>query len=222
MGNQYHINIKKYSLQKFKKNLESRDMIPSRVSLKNDLDERFKILETNSITNLKELIDRLKTKPEIKQFSIDTGLTIEYLTLIKREAKSYLPNPVRLDKFSGIPSKYVIRLEAEGLKNTRQLFNKAKDKNGRERISQRIEIPIEILNELVGLSDLTRAYGVGPVFARIIYDVGIKSINEFIKRSAEDFIKLYDEKEQKKANFGINEIQFSLELAKELDIAVEL
>jgi len=222
MGNKYHLNIEKYSLQKFKDNLKSRDMIPSRVSLKDDLDERFEILEINDIANLKELIDALKTKPKIELFSKETGLTKEYLTLLKREANSYLPSPVRLDKFPGVPTKYVDRLEAEGIINSRQLFNEAKDKNERERISQRTEIPIEILNELVCLSDLARAYGVGPVFARMIYDVGIKSIKEFVENTAEDFIRIYEEKEQKKADFGVGEIQFSLELAKELDIAVEI
>jgi len=222
MANRYHINIEKYSLQKFKKNLESRDVIPSRVSLKDELDERFKILEINSITNLKELIDALKTKLKIELFSEETGLTIEYLTLLRREAKSYLPNPVRLDKFPGIPTKYVNRLETEGIINSRQLFNEAKGRNERERLLQRTEIPFEILNELVCLSDLARAYGVGPVFARIIYDVGIKSIKEFVENTAEDFIKIYEEKEQKKADFGVNEIQFSLELAKELDFAIDI
>ena len=74
----------------------------------------------------------------------------------------------------------------------------------------------------VSLSDLSRIYGVGPVFARIIYDVGIRSVREFVECTAEDFVRIYEEKEHKKADFGVNEIQFSLELAKELDIAVEL
>jgi len=38
------------------------------------------------------------------------------------------------------------------------------------------EILVEILNELVCLSDLARVYGVGPVFARMIDDVGMKTI----------------------------------------------
>jgi hypothetical protein len=192
------------------------------VSLKDELDERFKILEINGINNLKDLIDLLKTKPKIEQFSKETGLAIEYLTLLNREARSYLPNPIRLDKFTGIPTKYVDRLDAEGIRNSRQLFNEAKNKNERVQISQRTEIPIDIMNELVCLSDLVRAYGVGPVFARMIYDVGIKSIKEFVENTAEEFIRIYEEKEQKKADFGVNEIQFSLELAKELDIAVEI
>ncbi len=222
MRNQYHIDLEKYSLQKFKSNLKSRDMIPSRVSLKDEVDERFKILEINGITNLKELTEVLKTKQKIELFSKETGLTIEYLTLLNREAKSYLPNPIRLDKFSGIPTKYVDRLDVVGIRNTRQLFNEAKGTNEREQLSQKTEIPIEIMNELVCLSDLARAYGIGPVFARMIYDVGIKSIKAFIEFTAEDFIRIYEEKNQKKADFGVNEIQFSLELARELDIAIEI
>ena len=222
MRDQYHIDLEKYSLQKFKHNLESRDMIPSRVSLKDELDERFKILEINGITNMKELTDVLKTKQKIELFSKETGLTIEYLTLLNREAKSYLPNPTRLDKFAGIPTKDVERLDVVGITNTRRLFNEAKDRKDRQRLSQATGIPIEILTELVCLSDLSRIYGVGPVFARMIYDVGIKSVKEFVQYSAEDFIRIYEEKEQKKADFGVNEIQFSLELAKELDVAVEL
>ena len=222
MTSQYHIDLEKFSLQRFKTSLESRELIPSRSSLKDDLDERFRILEVNGISNLSELIGALKTKPKIAAFSQETGLTIEYLTLLNREAKSYLPNPVRLDKFPGISREFVDSLEAEGIKNSRQMFNEAKDKNERNRISRKTGIPIETLNELVGLSDLVRAYGVGPVFARMIYDVGIQSIKEFVAYTAEDFVRIYEEKEQKKADFGVGEIQFSLELAKELDIAVEL
>ena len=143
MGNQYHLDLEKYSLKKFKNNLKSRDMIPSWVSWKEELEERFKILEINGITNLQELIDRLKTKQKINYFSKGTGLSTEYLTILKREAKSYLPNPIRLDKFPGIPTKFVNRLEAEGIRNSRQLFNAAKDKNERERLSQRTEFPME-------------------------------------------------------------------------------
>jgi len=62
MNERYQIDLAKYSLQKFKRSLQSREMIPSRISLKDDLDARFRILENRGIANLKELIDRLKTK----------------------------------------------------------------------------------------------------------------------------------------------------------------
>ena len=113
------------------------------------------------------------------------------------------------------------KLETVGIKNSRHLFNAASKRTERDRLSKRTEIPIDILDELVGLSDLSRAYGVGPVFARVIYDVGIKSIQEFIAYTAEDLIRIYEQKTQKKADFGVNEIQFSLKLATELELMVE-
>jgi hypothetical protein len=190
--------------------------------LKDKLDERFKILLDNGITNLEELIDRLYTKQKIDLFSQETGLSKEYLTILKREANSYRQNPVRLDKFPGIPIKYVRRLDAEGIRNSRTLFHEAKNRKDREKLAKKTDIPIEILDELICLSDLSRAYGVGPVFARLIYDVGIKTIEDFVNLTAEEIVRIYEDKEQKKADFGVNEIQFSLELARELDIAVEI
>jgi hypothetical protein len=219
MKAQYHIDLEKYSLQKFKNNLDSRKMIPSRVSLKEDLDERFRILENAGISNLKELIAALKTKPKIEEFSNATGLSIQYLTLLNREAKSYLPNPIRLDKFPGVSSIAIEKLEAIGIKNTRHLFSAAQEKTEREQLAQQTDIPIAILDVLVGLSDLSRVYGVGPVFARMIYDLGIQSIRDFVEYSAEEFIVIYETQTQRKADFGVNEIEFSLVLARELEIA---
>ncbi len=85
------------------------------------------------------------------------------------------------------------------------------------KLSQSTEISTEILNELASLSDLARLYGVGPVFARMIYDVGIKSVKTFQNYCAEEFISIYENKTGKKADFGVNDINFSIELAKKLE-----
>jgi hypothetical protein len=44
-------------------------------------------------------------------------------------------------------------------------------------------------------------------------------VRAFVGHTAEDFIRIYEERTQKKADFGVGEIQFSLELAQELDQA---
>jgi len=219
---QYEINLENYTMQRFKNSLQSRELIPSRKSLKDDLDDRFRVLENLCIDNLKALTVTLKTKQKIEALSQETGLPNQYLTLLNREAKSYLSKPIRLDKLPGIQPEYLEKLEEVGIRNTKHLFVQAQDKLSREQIAQETHIPLEALNELVGLSDLSRIYGVGPVFARIIYDVGIKSVKAFVNHSSEDFIRIYEEQTQKKADFGLGEIQFSLELAKELDIAVDM
>ena len=222
MTNQYNIDLAAVTIEKFKENIRTRDLIPSRVSLKDDLDGRFEIIASVGITNMNELVNALKTRSKIYVFAKESGLPAEYLTLLCREARSYLSNPVRLDKFPGIPSEYVDRLEAEGIKNTRQMLICAGRKSLRINLALRAEIPIQFIDELASLSDLSRAYGIGPVFARMLYGVGIHSIKKYIQFSAEEIIKIYEEKEGKKADFGENEIQFSLNLAKDLNILLEV
>ncbi len=217
MNNSYYIDLTKYSLEKFKLNLKARDMIPSRVILKESIDDRFKVLSENGIEHLAHLITQLKTKQKVEKFSKQSRLSVEYLTILKREAGSYLPNPVKLDKFPGVDLKSVAILELAGIKHTKHLFDRINEKEKFNLLLNSTGIDKACLEELKALSDLARIYGVGPVFARIIYDVGVRSIEEFKGLTARSFIQIYEDKMDKKADFGENEISFSIELAKQLD-----
>ncbi len=216
MRKQYYLDLEKYSLQKFKENLQKREMIPSRVILKEDIEGNFKIFDLHGIKSLKALLDLLKTKPKLEKFTKTTGLSINYLTVLKREAGSYLPNPINLRKFPGIEPNTTEALEKVGIKNTRQFFNNVNNEIELDSISQKTSISIDKLNELASLSDLARLYGVGPVFARIIYNSGIDSVESFTKYTADEFIKIYEKETRKKADFSIADISFSIDLAKEL------
>jgi len=222
MPSKYHLNLNTFPLEKFRDILQAKDLIPSRVDLKEDLAHRFEILASYDITTMQDLIKALKNKDKINHFAKVSGLPADYLTLLKREAGSYLPSPVRLDKFPGAPTAVVEKLEEQGIKNTRNLFARAQTAEQREAICQTANIPREALLELVCLADLSRAYGVGPVFASLLYDAGIHSIQEYREYSAQDIICHYEEQTGKKADFSTGEIEFSLELAKVLHIAVEL
>ena len=107
-------------------------------------------------------------------------------------------------------------MAAAGIRNSRQLFDLAK--NNQENLSADLELARETLTELVGLSDLVRAYGVGPAFARILYDTGIHSIGEFRSYTPRQVIDLYEKEAGKKADFSAGDIKFSLDLVQMLDI----
>jgi len=219
---QYHINPSSFSLQKLKDNLLSRELIPSRRSLKIDLEKRFKILEDRKISNLLDIINTLKSKKKIEEFSVSSGISIEYLTLLRREVNSYLPNPVPLKKFPGVSVEDLDRLSEQGIKNSRHLYEKAGPKSTRVALAKMVGISLEDLEELVGMADLARAYGVGPVFARILFDTGIHSIRELIAYSPEEIIQLYEDKFKQKTDFSLRDMKFSLEIARELHLGVEL
>jgi hypothetical protein len=218
MAASYHIDTSKYSLREMKEDLLSRDLIPSRRPLKEGLESNFQILEGEGIQTLGDLITVLKNKKKIGEFSSASGISEEYLTLLRREANSYLPNPVPLDKFSSFEEKDITKLAAAGVKNSRHLFEIVKANTGTGSLPAKFGVSQEFLSELAGLSDLVRAYGVGPAFARILFDTGIHSISEFRSYTPRQVIDLYEKKTGKKADFSTSDIKFSLDLVQVLDI----
>ena len=145
-------------------------------------------------------------------------MPVDYLIILKREAGSYFPKPVPLNKFSGVDTQILLKLEKLGLKNSKQLFNATRTSEDRQNLCSEMEIPDQQLMELVYLSDLVRLYGVGPAFARLLYDVGIKSVDSFLEYGPREIVRIYEEKTGKKADFAEKDIQFSHEMARELDI----
>lgn len=218
MAGSYHIDPHLYSLQKLKKDLMGRDLIPSRVPLKDGLDEKIAILEELGINNLGDLISNLKNKKNLVDISSRSGIDSNYLNLLRREANSYLPNPVPLNKLSGFSDQDINRLAAEGIKNSRHLFERLENEQDLEALENSTGVQKKVLKEILGLADLVRAYGVGPAFARILYDTGIHSIAEFRTYTPQEIVGLYQEQTGKKADFSLSDIKFCLDLIQVLDI----
>ncbi len=217
MTSQYHINPDKLSLKRFQKSLESRELIPSRKPLKEKLKSRFSAISSEGVKSVGDLIHVLKNKLKVEAFSKKSGVNNEYLTLLKREAGSYFPNPVRLSSFQGVDNRAVTQLEKNGVRNSKQLFNKASVAEDRKKLSSELGVSEDSLKELIALSDLSRLYGVGPVFARIIYNIGIDSVKSLLRYSPEEVVGIYEEQTNKKADFTVHDIRFTLEMARELE-----
>ena len=211
MRSQYHIDPEGISLKQFQASLKNRELIPSRALLKENLSDRFGALRSAGLETLNDVIDALKTKPKIEAFSKKHGLEIAYLTVLKREASAYLPNPVALSKFPGVDSRTVSALEKKGIKTSKHLFDRAATKD------EMLSFPgIEqaALDELIGLSDLVRLYGVGPAFARMLFDIGITFSSAFLKYQPEEVVRLYEAVTKKKADFAAKDIEFAIEIAQ--------
>ncbi len=88
----YYIDLEKISTDKYKEILKSADLLPSRMILKEDINKNFDILKNQTVKNLDELLKILKNKKKLQDFSIQSGLNENYLTILVREIKSYRPN----------------------------------------------------------------------------------------------------------------------------------
>ena len=189
----YRIDPGAISLSWFFELTRVRRMLPSRKALHDQMEERFDILDKAGIRNLAELISTLGSKSKIQVFSSETGLEEEYLVLLKREAGSYIARPFPLSDFPGIPFEYTEALRARGIKTTRDLFEGAVLEGQRTELSRETGIPLSRIQELYSLCDLSRITGVGGVFARVVYEAGIRSTREFAGTDAYSHYRKYME-----------------------------
>lgn len=172
MANQYYMNLEKFSLDKFKQILKTEEMLPARQILKEDIEERFDVLTSMGVLHLKDLIDALNTKQKIEDFAKRSGLSKEYLVILRREARSFKPKVVPLREMLGIAEEHVDKLESVGITHSKHLFNHGRTKEEREKLAAATGVPIDELLELVKLSDLARIRGLGGAFVRLFYEAG--------------------------------------------------
>jgi hypothetical protein len=119
----YYIDLAKITIDKYKTKLESAYLPPSRMLLKERLDERFGFFKSIGIKNVKELIQVLKKKDQFAKLQEVDCLSCDYLTILLRELNSTLPKPNKIKEFTGISNDTVVRLEKIGIKNTVKLYS---------------------------------------------------------------------------------------------------
>jgi hypothetical protein len=137
-----------------------------------------------------------------------------------------MPSPIPLAKIPGIDHRYIERLAAVGIKQTRQLFGRAWSRSGRSELVKETGIPEDVMLELVKLSDLARAGYVGPIYARMLYETGENTLEKLAQSSpAELHAKLLAVNEEQKltrvTNFTVKDIASTVEIAQMLPKVVE-
>ena len=176
---QYGIDPKLISLEEFGELTASRRMMPARIMLQEQMEKRFAVLHRNGMEDLGDLLRMLGSGSKIEAFSRKSGLSKDYLVLLRRESRSYLPRPFPLADFPGIPFEYIELLKSRGLKSTRDFYEKLQTKQQQSAFSHASGIPQYRLEEIFTLCELSRITGVGGVFARILYEAGIRSAEDF-------------------------------------------
>ena len=120
----YYIDLEKISIDDYKAKLEFAYLPPSRMMLKDRLDERFRCFKKIGIENVKELIQLLKKKGKFEELSKMENLSQEYLSVLLRELNSMLPKPNKISDFIGIAKGTIDSLEKMSITNTEKLYKK--------------------------------------------------------------------------------------------------
>jgi hypothetical protein len=221
----YYIDLEKISIDDYREKLESAYLPPSRLILKDKLDERFGYFKGIGIKNVKGLIQVLKKKDKLAELSKVDCFSGDYLTILLRELNSTLPKPNKISDFIEIAKNTIDSLEKIGITNTEKLYDKVVKKSDRQKLADSIGIKYQDILELTKLSDLSRIKWVGVTYAQMLYDLGVDTVE---KVSESDPIDLHakinqmiKEKNIFKGAIGLNDVKILIESANELTLEIE-
>lgn len=221
----YYIDLEKISIDNYKKKIESSYLPPSRMILKDRLEERFGYFKNMGITNVQGLIHLLKKKDKFAELSKVGFFSDEYLTILLREMNSTLPKPNKITDFISISTGTISNLEKVGISNTEKLYNRVIKISDRQKLADSTGIKYDDILELTKLADLSRIKWVGATYAQMLYDLGVDTVEKVSKSDPKELHVLINQmiKERNifKGSIGLNDVMILVESANELPLEIE-
>ena len=207
----YYLDLNTFSLAKFKALLKTSRLLPSQQILQENLNDRFACLKRAGIENLAQLQAALKTKAALQSFAKATGLSVDYLTVLRREVSSYQPKPIDLKEFPGVKPAVVRKLQQTGIKHTAQLFPNVLTRQDRREFAKQNQIGEQDLLELTRLTDVARLKWVGPKFARLLieseYDTAEKIAHADADQLYAALVRVNAERGLYQGKFGVEDMR---------------
>ncbi|MDY0211200.1 MAG: DUF4332 domain-containing protein [Bacteroidales bacterium] len=221
----YYIDLEKITLEDYQKKLEYAYLLPSRMILKEKLDERFGYFEQIGIRNIKELMQILKKKDKFTELSKVACLSGDYLTILLRELNSTLPKPNKIADFIWLSKNTIDKLEHIGIINTGKLYDKVLTKIDRLKLADSTGIDYTEILELTKLTDLSRIKWVGVTYAQVLYNLGVDTVEKVSKADPVDLHARINQRIKEhnifKGGIGINDVKILVETANELPLEIE-
>jgi hypothetical protein len=221
----YYIDLTIISIDNYKTKLQSSDLLPSRMILKENIEKRFEYFKSIGIKSVQELQQALKKKSTFSELAKVNVFNEEYLTILLREINSIHPKPNKLKDFIGIPSDVITKLEKQGIKDTISLFDKVKCPECRKELALSTGISEPEILEIAKLADLSRIKWVGTMFARVLYESGFDTVEKVSKADYEELHRritaINKERNLYKGQIGLNDMKLSIAAAKEVPLEIK-
>ena len=221
----YSTNLEKITLDEFQEILLSIELLPSRKILLDDLSTLIEKLKQKEIDHLGALQKLLKNKKRYLELAAELGISVDYLTVLNREINSYVSKPVPLSKLEVFTEAELEQLEGADLKSTRDLYERSLTRSHRSVLAEELSIPQEKIVAALELSDLLRITGVGPVYARILKEMGINNATTFLEIDTREAVEAYKrinaEKNYSNVNLGIKDIEYVKRFCQKLDSDIQ-
>lgn len=206
----YMPDLSKITLDEYKKELKTGRLLPSRQPLLEDIDEKFNILKKEGYSNLADLKKGLDNKKKFDEMVKKTGLSGDYLKILKREVGNVLPVPIKFSEIPNISEKIIKKLTDLNITNTEVLFPYIVDNQSRKEFLKKSGLNDDEVMWLTKIVDVSRIKWVGPKLAKLIVDTKFDTVEKLALAKPIEVLAAFNEAKRIHKEYdgplGINDI----------------
>jgi hypothetical protein len=221
----YSTNLVEISLDEFREILLAAQLLPTQKVILNNLPNNIQKFKNEGLKNLQELQGFLKKKQNYPTIAEEIEIDKEMLVIFNRMVNSYIVKVLPLAELGIFTNEELNALAAAKIKNTEQYYEAIIIAEQRESVSAQIHIPLEKMEYALRIIDLLRINGVGVEYAKILYEIGIKSVADYNHTPSETILmsvkQLNAKKLVTKATLGISDIDYCRRFCEQLDCEIE-
>ncbi|MFN8254919.1 MAG: DUF4332 domain-containing protein [Bacteroidales bacterium] len=214
----YSTNLNNIKLDEFCKTLKTINLLPSHKILLPDIDINFSKLKSIGIATLADLQKLLKNKKRYSELSKRINIDTEYLTILNRVVNSYEVKSISIGKIEIFDESEILILKRNNLNSTKEYYDYFVKNQFIDGIDKNKS------NYGLQIIDLLRINGVGLEFAKILYEIGIKSVSDFKNTEAEVILQKFrqfnESKKWTRSNLGLNDIEYCRRFCEKLDVEI--
>ncbi len=213
----YTIDLKQISVLKYREILKNKNLLPGRKILLKEIDKNFKKIIDSGIDDLSVLKTNLSSAKKISSYSLETRISINYLTILKREIGSLEQKSINLCDFPDIKEEIIFLMSSGGIKTSKD-FYKLYQKSDQNAYFANIMKNNDEFHELFCLCNLVRINGVGAIAAKMIYGSGYEDIKAVANADPLEMLNKLSQinsiKHYYGAKLGSKDIEFMIYYAK--------
>lgn len=221
----YSPDLAGISLEEFENIILKAQLLPSQRPILEDISINIRKLKFKGMTNLQQVHELLKKKDKYPAISKDTGIAEDYLMILNRMINSHIVKILPLSKLAIFPDDELNLLKEEGIRNTKQYYEALLSAGQRKELSACTGIPVSRLGYALHITDLLRINGVGVDYSKILYEIGVRSIDDYNRTPSETILSsvnaLNRERAFTKATLGISDIDYCRRFCERLDNDIE-
>ena len=159
-------------LEDVKERILTSDLVPSRASLSEGIDQLFDMIARTGANTLADLQKLLKNQSKMELYCSQDGISTEKMALLRREVESYRSKSFKLAEVDWLPRDEIGRLINLGIGTSEDVLKELETARSVEYLADNTGVDVDVLSQLVSLCDLVSVQWVSLNYARWLAEAG--------------------------------------------------